>query len=214
MITYRQTIMPCQSLPERCLICALLASLLLAMTLTGCQQEPTWRTRTITHFMPDLAFTLTDQNGRTVHADNYAGKVVMLFFGFSHCMQTCPLTLGKLTAVLNSMGKQADHARVLFVSVDPNRDTPATLAAYTRSFAPEVIGLTGTTAQLSDLTRRYRVAYSYGKGYPNGQYPVYHSGAVFVFDGNGKVQLLFTQDDSFSDISADLRRLASLQPPA
>lgn len=184
------------------------------MVLAGCQQESPWRTRMITHFMPDLAFTLTDQHGRTVHADDYAGKVVMVFFGFSHCMQTCPATLAKLTTVLDTMGKQANLTRVLFVSVDPNRDTPARLAAYTHSFAPQVVGLTGTPTQLRDLTRRYRVAFSYGKGYPHGKYPVYHSGAVFVFDGSGKVRLLFTQDDGINDISADLHRLVSLQPSA
>ena len=191
-----------------------LLTLLLATTLAGCLQGEPWRTRAITHLMPDLAFTLTDQQGRTVHADDYAGKVVMLFFGFSHCMHTCPVTLGKLTAVLHTMGEQADRARVLFVSIDPGRDTPARLASYTGSFAPQVTGLTGTPAQLLALTKRYRAAFSYGKGYPGGNYPVYHSGAVFVFDGNGKVRLLFAQDDAFSDISADLRRLMSLPPSA
>lgn len=188
--------------------------LLLAAVLAGCQQSPPWQTRAITHLMPDLAFTLTDQNGRTVHADDYAGKVVLLFFGFSHCQMVCPATLGKLTAVLDSMGKQAEDARVLFVSVDPHRDTPARLADYTTSFAPQVIGLTGTQAQLRTLAKRYRVAFSYGKGYPNGSYPVYHSGAVFVFDGKGKVRLLFTQSDPTGSIGDDLRRLLDQQPPA
>ena len=111
--------------------------LLLAALAAGCQQGPAWQTRAITHLMPDLAFTLTDQDGRTVHADNYSGKVVMLFFGFSHCQMVCPATLGKLTAVLDSMGNQAEHTRVLFVSVDPKRDTPRQLAKYTDLFGPE-----------------------------------------------------------------------------
>ena len=192
----------------------LLIILSLSVALTGCQQGRPWRTRAITHLMPDLAFTLTDQSGHTVHADNYTGKVVLLFFGFSHCQMVCPATLGKLTAVLDSMGKQADDARVLFVSVDPNRDTPAVLTAYTSSFAPQVIGLTGTPSQLHTLAKRYRVAFSYGKGYPNGSYPVYHSGAVFVFDASGNVRLLFTQSDRTDDISADLQRLLAQQPSA
>lgn len=182
--------------------------------LAGCQQGPPWRTREITHLMPDLAFTLTDQRDRTVHADDYAGKVVMLFFGFSNCQMTCPATLGKLTAVLDTMGKRADLARVLFVSVDPNRDTPARLAAYTSDFASQVIGLTGTSTQLQTLAKRYRVAFSYGEGYPNGNYAVYHSGAVFVFDGKGRVRLLFTQNDRIGDIKTDLRRLLTSQPSA
>ena len=213
MTTFRRKTVPCRPLPERCVL-KLLTALLLAAVLAGCQQKPSWQTRTISHLMPDLDFTLTDQNGRTVHADDYSGKVVMLFFGFSHCQMVCPVTLGKLTAVLNMTGERADHARVLFVSVDPNRDTPAVLASYTRPFAPQVIGLTGTPAQLHTLARRYRVAFSYGKGYPHGNYPVYHSGAVFVFDGSGSVRLLFTQNDRIDDISADLQRLLSQQPPA
>lgn len=185
----------------------LVTALLLAAALSGCQQGPPWRTREITHLMPDLGFTLTDQHGRTVHADDYAGKVVLLFFGFSHCKHTCPATLGKLAAALDTMGKRADQARVLFVSVDPHRDTPSRLAAYAGAFSPQVVGLTGTPDQLNALTRRYRVAYSYGKGYPHGDYPVYHSSAVFVFDGSGKARLLFTQTDKFNDIRADLKRL-------
>jgi len=191
--------------------CKLLTALLLITALTACQQKAYWQTRAITHLMPDLAFTLTDQNGQTVHADNYAGKVVLLFFGFSHCQMVCPATLGKLTAVLKTMGKRTDQVQVLFVSVDPNRDSPAALATYTSSFAPEVIGLTGTADQLHSLARRYRVAFSYGTGYPNGNYAVYHSGAVFVFDGSGRVRLLFTQNDRISDIGADLQRLLDQQ---
>ena len=202
--------MPCPPLPK--LIAHAMLILLLSAILTGCQQSPPWQTRAITHLMPDLAFTLTDQNGHTVHADDYSGKVVMLFFGFSHCQMVCPATLGKLTAVLDNIGKQADGARVLFVSVDPHRDTPARLAEYTSAFAHQVIGLTGTQRQLRTLARRYRVAFSYGKGYPNGNYPVYHSGAVFVFDGKGKVRLLFTQSDRTGDVSDDLRRLLDRHP--
>ena len=192
----------------------LLTMVLLTTVLSGCLDQPAWQTRSISHLMPDLAFTLTDQSGHTVHADNYTGKVVMLFFGFSHCQMVCPVTLGKLTAVLASMGEQAERTRVLFVSVDPHRDTPAQLTAYTKAFAPQVIGLTGTQDQLRTLAKRYRVAYSYGKGYPNGNYPVYHSGAVFVFNGDGKVRLLFMQSDRIDAIRADLKRLLSAQPAA
>jgi protein SCO1/2 len=206
--------MSCPRLPERHCARVLLALLVLVAVLAGCTQGSPWRTRAITHLMPDLAFTLTNQHGRIVHADDYAGKVVMLFFGFTNCQMTCPATLGKLTAVLDTMGKQAGLARVLFVSVDPNRDTPAALASFTRDFAPQVIGLTGTNDQLRALTKRYRVAFSYGNGYPDGYYAVYHSSAVFVFDGNGKVRLLFTQTDRISDISADLSRLLTPHPPA
>ena len=200
--------------PDRPRPYRLLTALSLVAALMACQPNAAWQTRSITHLMPDLAFTLTDQNGHTVHANDYAGKVVLLFFGFSHCQMVCPATLGKLTTVLKTMGKRAGQVQVLFVSVDPNRDSPARLAAYSSSFAPEVIGLTGTAEQLHKLARRYRVAFSYGKDYPNGNYAVYHSGAVFVFDGSSKVRLLFTQSDRIADIRADLQRLLEQQTSA
>lgn len=189
------------------------ALLLPVLLLAGCS-SPSWQTRSISGFMPDLAFTLTDDRNRSVHAGDYAGKVVLLFFGFSHCRDTCPATLGKLTAVLDAMGGKADGARVLFVSVDPNRDSPARLAAYTGAFAPQVIGLTGDRSQLEALARRYRVAISYGEGYPDGDYPVYHSSAVFVFDGDGEARLLFQQDDGIDAVSADLNHLLQQEPSA
>jgi protein SCO1/2 len=198
----------CPSPEQRTILHRLSVLLLLLGVLAGCNGHgPPWRTKAITGIMPDLSFTLTDEHNHTVHAGDYAGKVVLLFFGFSHCQMTCPATLEKLSSVLGTMGKRADRARVLFVSVDPHRDTPARLAAYTSAFAPQVVGLTGTEQQLQSLSKRYRVAFSYGKGYPDGDYPVYHSSAVFVFDGTGKVRLLFQQSDKIDAVSADLTRL-------
>jgi len=191
-----------------------LAVLLALALLTACSRQPPWQTRSIDGFMPDLAFHLEDDHGRSVQAGDYAGKVVMLFFGFSHCRDTCPATLGKLSAVLDAIGAPAADARVLFVSIDPRRDTPARLATYTGAFAPQVIGLTGSRTQLDALSKRYRVAYSYGKNYPRGDYAVYHSSAVFVFDRNGRARLLFQQDDSAEAVRADLGRLLSQGPSA
>lgn len=205
--------MPCR-LPDPRRLLRLAGVLLLAAGLAGCSHGPPWQTRSISGFMPDLGFTLTDQHNRSVHAGDYQGKVVLLFFGFSHCHMTCPATLEKLAAVLRSLGKESDQARVLFVSVDPGRDTPARLAAYTRAFGPQVIGLTGTEKQLHALSKRYRVAFSYGKGYPQGDYPVYHSSAVFVFDGQGNARLLFQQADKADALRADLERLLQADHPA
>jgi len=188
--------------------------LLVLALLAACSRQAPWQTRSIDGFMPDLAFHLEDDHGHSVQAGDYAGKVVMLFFGFSHCHDTCPATLGKLSAVLDAIGTPAADARVLFVSIDPRRDTPARLAVYTKAFAPQVIGVTGSRAQLDALSKRYRVAYSYGKNYPHGNYAVYHSSAVFVFDRNGRARLLFQQDDSAEAIRADLDRLLSQSPPA
>jgi protein SCO1/2 len=165
------------------------------------------RRKAIRGLVPGLSFTLNDDHGHTVHGDSYAGKVVLLYFGFSNCKLACPETLSKLAAALHRIGPQAQNVRVLFVSVDPHRDTPQKLAAYTRSFAPQMIGLTGTQDQLRRVARRYRVAYSYGKDYPRGSYAVYHSSAVFVFDREGRARLLVQGKDSVAAVAADLKRL-------
>lgn len=189
-----------------------MAGLCCLVLLGGCDQS-SWRTAPIHGLMPDLAFTLIDETGRTVHADDYAGKVRLMFFGFTHCHKACPATLGKLSVALDSVGPAADDARILFVSVDPERDTPAVLADYADQFAPQLVGLTGSQSQLQTLAKRYRVAYSYGEGYPGAEYPVYHSSAVFVFDREGEIRLIIQADDSIAAITQDLRRLLNESPP-
>lgn len=184
----------------------MLTALCLTVLLGGCDQQ-SWQTTSINGLMPDLDFTLVNESGQKVDADDYSGKVRLLFFGFTHCPKACPLTLGKLSLVLNNLGAISDDARVLFVSVDPERDTPAVLDEYTDSFASQVIGLTGSQSQLQSLARRYRVAYSYGEGYPGKRYRVYHSSAVFVFDRRGEIRLIFQSNDSIEAVTHDLRSL-------
>src|SRR5699024_5110331 len=98
--------------------------LITTLVIAGCGSDLTWKTNNITSVMPDLQFTLTDDGGRTVHESNYQGKVQLLFFGYTHCPDVCPLTLATIGRALHRLGDQADAARVLFVSVDPERDTP------------------------------------------------------------------------------------------
>ncbi len=174
--------------------------------ITGCGQSQ-WQTTPIHGLMPELAFTLTNEAGETVQAEDYAGTIRLVFFGFSHCEMACPATLGKLTLAMKQVGQKADDVRVLFVSVDPARDTPAVLEQYTEQFTPRMVGLTGDHDQLQELAKRYRVAYSYGEGYPGEEYRVFHSSAVFVFDRDGEIRLIFQSDDGIDAIASDLRRL-------
>jgi len=176
------------------------------LTLAGCGQSQ-WQTTPIHGLMPELAFTLTNEAGQTVQAEDYAGKIRLVFFGFSHCKKACPATLGKLTLAMRQIGAAARDARILFVSVDPARDTPTVLEQYTEQFTPRMVGLTGDHDQLQELAKRYRVAYSYGEGYPGKEYRVYHSSAVFVFDRNGEIRLIIQQNDSIEAIRQDLLRL-------
>jgi len=188
----------------RLLMCA--AMLLLA----GCgQSQPPkpWGLTNITGHMPDLKFTLTDDNGGQVTQQAYRGKLALLYFGYTHCPDVCPTTLADLRSAILKLGADANQVRVLFVSVDPARDTPAVLKTYVNAFGPWFVGLTGSPAELQALTKRYRVAYRLGKPDAQGNYTVYHSSAVFIFDKQGKVRLLAGLNDKPAVVATDLKRL-------
>lgn len=187
-------------------------SLLLCLFLSGCGKTPTtWHGKDITGLMPDLLFKLEDAQGQPVTALDYQGKLVLLYFGFTHCEDLCPTTLTTLTAALHRMGNDATRVRILFVSVDPQRDSPALLRQFATHFAPQVIAASGSDAQLQQLAKRYRVTYSYGDKDREGNYEVYHSSAIFVFDGRGKVRLLLDQQLGAVNIAEDLEQLLNHQ---
>src|SRR3546814_881269 len=107
-------------------------------------------------FLPDLRFTLESAGGKTVTQDNFKGKTVLMFFGYASCPDVCPTTMAQLSQVMLELGDQADKVRILFISVDPHRDTPEVLQAYVNAFDSNAIGLTGTEKQVADAARRYR----------------------------------------------------------
>ena len=168
---------------------------------------PARATTDIAGAMPDLQFTLTRaSDGKTVTADDYRGKIVLLFFGYTNCPDICPLTLANLTQVLSKMGNEADEVRLLFVTVDPERDTIGTLKAYQDAFAPQTVALRGTDNQLSVLAKRYRAAYSVTPGQKGEPPTVSHGSGVYAFNREGSVQTLFT---GLSNGDADLESVRS-----
>jgi len=187
----------------------LLITAALALATGGCSGELSWQTKDIGGLMPELEFTLTSEKGETVHADRYTGKVNLLFFGFTNCPDICPITLGRLSGMMKRLPPDvADDVQVLFVSVDPGRDDPASLSSYTDSFGDNFIGLTGTRDQLDALTRRYRTTYGYGEPDDEGEYLVSHGSAVYAFDRGGRPRLLIRNEDSMDAVAADIRQLA------
>lgn len=183
------------------------ATLVLAAGFAACSEKP-WRTKNISGLMPDLEFQLTATDGRKVSAADYHGKVVLLFFGYTHCPDVCPTTLAKLSAAIRRLNRP-DDARILFVTVDPARDTPAALRAYTQSFGSQFTGLRGERSALDRLTKRYRVTYGYGAPDANGDYEVSHSSGVFVFDRKGEARLLMRESDSMDAMVSDLNRIVA-----
>lgn len=186
----------------------------IAALLAGVSPAKAWHSTDVTRALPPLDFTMTRaSDGRTVTAADYRGKIVLLYFGYTYCPDVCPTTLFNITQMLKTLREHVDDVRVLFVTVDPNRDTPSVLAHYTDSFSPQVVGLRGTPDQLASLAKRYRVAYSVQPAGNHHDYEVTHGSAVYVFDRSGNARLLFTglatPDAGFAGMSDDLKHLVA-----
>jgi protein SCO1/2 len=160
-------------------------------------------------FLPDLRFTLQGAGGKTIDQDNFKGKTVLVFFGFASCPDVCPTTMAQLAQVMEQLGSDADKVRILFISVDPHRDTPDMLQAYVDAFGSNAIGLTGTEKQIADVARRYRVAYQIEKPKSGDteNYEVAHSRGVYFFDAKGRARLLAPHTESVSELAAGVKSL-------
>lgn len=186
---------------------AFIAMLLLGLA-SACSRDEGFHAKSIAGLMPPLEFSLTDDAGNTASAQDTAGKIRLLFFGYTSCPDICPVTLGRLGAVIQGLPEaQRDHVRVLFVSVDPQRDSVAKLHAYVDYFGDQVIGLRGPEPALRKLAQRYRTTFGYGDPDESGFYEVSHSSGVYVFDGSGAARLLFRPDDPLDAMQDDLRQL-------
>lgn len=183
-------------------------TLLSISLLSGCGQQPLPFTLTnVSDHMPDLDFKLTDDQGKAVTGADYRGKVALLYFGYTHCPDVCPLTLAQLHTVMQKLGPLADGVRILFVSVDPTRDTTAVLHAYVRAFDPRVVGLSGSARDVEALSKRYRSAFTREPDDKDGGYEVSHSSAVYVFDRDGHARVLSTPASAQDDLVHDLKLL-------
>jgi protein SCO1 len=170
-----------------------------------------WDLTDISGALPNLQFDLATKDRPHFTEADLRGKVVLMYFGYMHCPDVCPLTMARLGEAVRSLGKDADRVRILFISVDPKRDTPALLHAYAQAFSPEAIGATSSPEGIRDLAKLYRVAYQAEAPDPDGNYVVTHSKGVYVFDAAGRVRLLGSDSDSAQAFEHDLRQL--LQSP-
>jgi len=189
-----------------------LAAGLGVFALGGCDSKSPWHAIDISGSLPPLAFAMTRaSDGKAVTAADYRGGITMVYFGYTNCPDVCPTTLANLAEILKRLGPLAGRVRVLFVTVDPNRDSLATLKSYAALFAPQIDGLRGTDDAIAALARRYRVVYSVEPATKDHPYEVTHSAAVYVFDATGAARLLVPSLASTTpDIAgtvADLRRL-------
>lgn len=183
---------------------------LLMLGLAACSDnEVSWNSKNITGVMPDLAFELDTAQGKAVTASDFNGQVRLLFFGYTSCPDVCPATLAYLHQVIQLMPADLrTEVTPLFVSVDPDRDTPERLAQYVDYFDNRIVGLRGPEDDLRELTKRYRTTFGYGEPDARGNYAVSHSSAIYVFDQQGRIRLLLKSDMPREQAAEDLTRLA------
>jgi protein SCO1/2 len=145
-------------------------------------------------------FTLTDQNGQPFSSERLKGKPYAIFFGFTHCPEVCPTTLFDLTEDLKALGIAPDKLNVVFVTVDPERDTPTLIKEYLQAFDPRIVGLTGSPEDIAGVAKAYRV---YFKKVPTegGNYTMDHTATILLMDDNGE----FEAGSSFQE-AQDARR--------
>jgi len=150
-------------------------------------------------------FKLIDQDGKPITDQDFRGRPFLVFFGYRHCPDICPITLFEMSEVLRAMGKDADQVNALFVTIDPERDTAAMMKDYLSSFDPHLRGATGDQKAIDAVEKAYRV---YAKKVPigNGDYSMDHTALVYLMDRDGKFVAPFNLNRKPEDAAADLRR--------
>ena len=152
-------------------------------------------------------FRLVDFDGRPRTLADYRGRVVVIFFGFVRCPDACPAELFKLAQVMKQLGQLSDRVQVLFITLDPARDTPTLLKDYVTAFDPRFIGLTGNTAQINQAASSFSVQYA--RVAVGTDYTIDHSTQTFVLDASGHLRLIGAIDTSVGDFAHDLTALAT-----
>lgn len=162
-------------------------------------------------------FSLTDQNKKTVTDKQFRGKLMLVFFGFTHCPDICPVTLSLYTDVLTALGEKSSQVAPIMISVDPVRDTPVRLKEYLSNFHPAIVGLTGSKAQVETVLKSYKAyagapteaaeSHEHGEHHaPSKDYIVPHSGLIYLMDRDGKYLAHFSQEDTAETLTAAITR--------
>ncbi len=150
---------------------------------------------------------LTDHNGKARTMRDFKGKVVALFFGYTHCPDVCPTTMSDLKQAMKLLGDKADQVQVIFVTVDPQRDTQAVLAQFVPSFNPRFIGLWGSLQETAETLGNFKIYYSKVPSQTQGDYTIDHSAGMYVFDKAGKIRLYLDYGQKPADIASDIKKL-------
>ena len=181
---------------------------LTAIGLAGCSSSaPDFKSLDISDVEWGGDFELTAHTGERVKFSDFHGKVLILFFGFTRCPDICSPTLIKLALLTERLAEQAEHVQVIFISVDPEYDTPEILAGFVPKFHPSFIGLTGTAEEIAAVAKEYKITYLQNPRSSSTQTLINHSGGMMVKDAEGKLRLLIRNDASVDDMEHDIRLL-------
>jgi protein SCO1/2 len=152
-------------------------------------------------------FDLTDHNGKQRHLSDFAGKVVLMFFGYTQCPDVCPTTMAEMTAIKKALGKDGERLQVLFVTVDPERDTAELLKAYMENFDPTFLALRTTPDKLVELTKDYKIYYKKVEGSTPTSYTMDHSAGSYIYDPKGKLRLFTRYGSPQEALTKDIQAL-------
>lgn len=152
-------------------------------------------------------FHLTDHNSKPRSLANFRGKVVVMFFGYTQCPDVCPTTMSEMAEALKQLGTDADKVQVLFVTLDPERDTPQLLANYVPQFNPSFLGLYGDAAATQKVAKDFRIFYEKREGATPTSYTLDHTSGTYVFDAKGRLRLFERYGQKPEAVAADIREL-------
>ena len=196
----------------------LLAAALAVVVLGGCDrvgggaQKPSFKAVDITGAEYARELSLTDADGKPRQLSDFKGKVTLVFFGYTQCPDVCPTTLAELAAVKRDLGKDGERVQGVFVSVDPERDTPEILKAYMASFGPDFVALRGTAEETQTAAKNFKVFYAKSPGKTEGSYTMDHTAGTYVFDAQGRVRLFVRYGSGAEALTHDLKLLLAENP--
>ncbi len=188
-----------------------LALCTLALLLGGCDKlstpPPSFKNTDLTGLDYAQGFALTDHNGKPRTLADFKGKVVVMFFGFTQCPDVCPTTMAELSEVMKQLGPQAEQVQVLFVTIDPERDTQTLLQQYVPAFDKRFLGLWGDAAATAKVAKEFKVFYAKVPGKTADSYTMDHTAASYVFDRNGKIRLFVRHGQGAEPVVHDIKQL-------
>jgi len=185
--------------------CIWVVALLLVV---GCQKSvQSFKATDVTGAEFGRDFRLTDHNGKARSLADFRGKVVVLFFGYMHCPDFCPSTLSQLNKAMGRLGEDAKLIQVLFVTLDPERDTAELISRYVTSFNASFLGMGANAAEVTAVAKEFRILYEKVSGTTSGQYTLNHSTGTYVFDKTGRLRLYLGYGADTDDIVHDLALL-------